>query len=190
MIGFRVGYSRYQLRGSEVDFRAPMGIMNAAVNGFTASLLVRGQLYRRLALQGEMVYVCKGGYLNSAGIGKDDSYIVDYLQIPLVLNLAVAKLHQLSLHLEAGYAASLAMSGPEINKQSYAIGNDFEDKGVVFAPVGGAEVAWNQPKRSYFLHFRYSQDPDAFYRRTFQNQQYALRHSGFSITAGALFGVR
>ena len=190
MIGFRKGYSRHELRGSEVDFRTPLGATSTAVDGFTVGLLVRGQLYRRLALQGEMVYVRKGGRLSGVNIGNDDSYIVDYLQIPVVLNLAIAKLNQLSFHLEAGYAANLAMSGPEINKQSYSTGNEFEDKGLVFAPVGGAEVVWNQPKRSYFLHFRYSQDPSGFYRRTFQNQQYALRHSGFSLTVGALFGVR
>ena len=191
LLGGRIGYGRFQLRGSEVDYRtAPAGgaAANEPLAGLTLGLVVRARLAGPLAFETELGYVRKGGRLTGSGLTGNTAFTVDYLQIPALLHLSLLQAGRLSLAAEAGYAANLAMSGPAINYQALAPGTDIRQHGVVLAPALGAEVAWQQANRRYFLHARYTRDQSYFLRRTFDGQNYELYHQGITMTIGALVG--
>ena len=191
LLGARIGYGSFRLSGTEVDFQTdPAGAAahNEPLAALTLGLVVRARLAGPLAFQTELDYVRKGGQLTSPAHAPNTSFAIDYLQIPALLHLALLRAGHLTLAAEAGYAANLSMGGPVIDYRAYPPGTDLTVRGLVFAPVLGAEVSWQQQNHHYLLHARYSRDQTDFYRRTFDGQTYTLRNQGFTLTAGMLLG--
>ena len=189
-IGLRLGYSRYTLHGSEADLRAavPGSAFEPGQFG-CAGLVVRGRVAGPLALQGEMLYLRRGGRYTQPFFGDAEPFEEHSLQVPLLLSLRLLRLGPLALRAEGGYAAHLALSGPVINEAAYPVGTRFEDKGVTFGPAVGGEIGWTVGSREYFLHGRYTWETTDFFVRTYGGQSYGLRNQGFVLTTGVLFGT-
>lgn len=189
-IGVRVGYSRYTLGGAEADLRAAVPGSTFEPGQFgCAGLVVRGHLVGPLALQGEMLYLRRGGRYTAAFLGDTAPFEEHSLQVPLLLNLRLLRFGAVALHLEGGYAAHLALSGPVINEAAYPPGTRFEDKGVTYGPTAGGEVNLRRGSQQYFVHFRYTWEQNDFFVRSAGGQSYGLRNQGFVVTTGILFGT-
>ena len=189
-IGVRVGYSRYTLRGAEADLRAAVPGSAFEPGQFAcAGLVVRGRLAGPLALQGEMLYLRRGGRYTMPFMGDAAPFEEHSLQVPLLLSLRLLRLGSLALRAEGGYAVHLALSGPVIDEEAYPKGTGFDDKGVTYGPAAGAELNLRRGGQQYFLHFRYCWEQNDFFARNYANQSYGLRNQGFIITTGVLFGT-
>ena len=190
-IGVRVGYSRYSLSGAEADLRAAVPGSSFEPGQFgCAGLVVRGRLAGPLALQGEMLYLRRGGRYTVPFFGDSEPFEEHSLQVPLLLNLRLLHFGAVALHVEGGYAVHLALSGPFINQAAYPPGTRFEDKGVTYGPAAGGELNLRRGSQQYFLHFRYCwEQNDFFVRSSSTGQAYGLRNQGFIITTGVLFGT-
>lgn len=189
-IGVRVGYSRYTLSGAEADLRAAVPGSTFEPGQFgCVGLVVRGHLAGPLALQGEMLYLRRGGRYTAAFLGDTSPFEGHSLQVPLLLNLRLLRFGAYALHVEGGYAAHLALSGPFINEAAYPPGTRFEDKGVTYGPAVGGEVNLRRGSQQYFLHFRYAWEQNNFFVRSAGGQSYGLRNQGLVVTTGILLGT-
>lgn len=189
-VGVRVGYSRYTLSGPEADLRAAVPGSRFQPGQFgCVGLVVRGRLAGPLALQGEMLYLRRGGRYTAPFFGDTEPFEAHSLQVPLLLHLRLLGRGPVAFSIEGGYAAHLALSGPVINEAAYPTGTRFEDRGVTHGPVAGGEISLRRGSRQYFLHARYCWEQSDFFVRIFAGQSYGLRNQGFVITTGVLFGA-
>ena len=189
-IGVRLGYSRYTLSGPEADLRAAVPGSSFEPGQFgCAGLVVRGHVAGPLALQGEMLYLRRGGRYTQPFFGDSEPFEEHSLQLPLLLSLRLLRCGPLALRVEGGYAAHLTLSGPIINQAAYPTGTRFEDKGLTSGPAVGGEINWSVGSRQYFLHGRYTWENTDFFVRSYGGQSYGLRNQGFVITTGVLFGT-
>jgi hypothetical protein len=164
---------------------------NLPRKGVTFGLLFRQGLTSALALQLEANYLAKGGQLTGGGFVDDAPQEINYLNLPLLLNLRVARIQQFSILAEAGYSYNIALSSQLYNPRNFD--GTCEDNLWQFAPVAGAEVNWQRGRHTWLLNFRYSIDQSPFRRRTvafsgYPTKQYDLRNAGFTLTTGVLFG--
>jgi hypothetical protein len=203
-VGFRVGYSNYHMTGSEADFRTTpyrvqysqgsvtMSDENLPVQWVTVGAILRKRIVGPLSFQAEANYLREGGSFKSAPGGgfviDKSSYVVDYLQIPALLNLTAFTVGPMALHLEGGLALNMVLSGVELDKPNLHPDNKFNNPSLLAATVYGAEITWQHQKRLYLLNFRYSNDLSDFYQREYVDTHYNLRSSGFSVATGILFG--
>lgn len=203
-VGFRAGYSKYRMTGSEADLHTtPYRVQysqgsvvysdeNRPVQWFTVGAVLRKQLYKPLAFQTELTYLREGGvFKNSPGGGfliDKGSYTVDCLQIPALLNLTLLAAGPLALHLEGGIALNVIVSGVDLDQAHLHPSNKFNDPNTILAPIYGAELTLKRQKVTYLLNLRYSNDLADFYQREYIGTHYNLRSAGFSINTGILFG--
>ncbi|MBC6699959.1 outer membrane beta-barrel protein [Hymenobacter puniceus] len=195
-VGIQAGYSRHELSGSEVDFKmriynagyGPLQGTNHPLEWFTVGAVVRRQLHSVLFLQGELNYVRKGGQMTDTGFYDQDPIVINYLQLPVLLRLAVPVAGPVGVHLEGGAALNLALNEREINQRYYAPANVYTHNGAILSPAVGGGLDWRQGRHAYSLNFRYSPDTHDFFQREFMGTAYTLRHSGYTATLGVLFG--
>lgn len=190
-LGVRAGYSTYTLEGKEVELLTqPQGNSLQRSQWFTLGGVLRQRVYKPLAVQAEVSYVREGGDFKRAGFPGKTVYTIDCLHIPLLLDVQVPLTPtNLSLHLQGGAALVLVMRGVELDTPSFAPQNSFDNQTSFFAAAGGAEMAWQQGRRSYFLNLRYTQDLTDYYRREYYGTHYYARSNGFQLTAGLLMGL-
>lgn len=197
--GVQIGYSNHHLSGSEVDYftRQSTGYYgtypaeNRPAEAVTVGVLARQQLLRVLWLQEELNYVRKGGQMANGIFSDQEPISIHYLQIPLLLHLQVPSTGQLALFVQGGGVLNFALNERKINPNYYSSGNAYTNNNIVPGVALGGGLLWKQSERLAFsLTGRYSPDLGDFFVRSYNGTDYTLRHQGFTITGGVLFGAK
>ncbi|MDU0369952.1 porin family protein [Hymenobacter endophyticus] len=194
--GFQGGYSNHHLSGSEVDlffnqpFYSPDPKENRPAEAATVGLVMRQRLYKVLWLQEELNYVRKGGQMGGGALSDQSPVSIHYLQIPLLLHVQGPDAGPLAVFLQGGAVLNVALNKREINSAYYYPGNTYTDNTLIPGLAVGGGIAWQHSKhRMFSLTARYSPDLRDFFVRYFL-KDYTLRHQGFTVTGGVLFGSK